>query len=147
MAKRRKRGPVLNEVEGAESTFADDTGPVQAPEYKAMQSKGIEGAERITLDQYEQLVKRGYNGDLIRRWTQHHAAKVLASGSLCMGPIREIQRQNRLRALDVIGRYRPVDSRIPKGHWLAICPHCGVRVREHRMARHTRKVHPTVSVQ
>jgi hypothetical protein len=67
---------LFDEREARVST-ANEGAPGTPPEYKAMETKGISGAGRLTLDQYHKLVSRGHDGDVVRRWTEYHAAHVL----------------------------------------------------------------------
>src|SRR4051812_15958416 len=55
----------------------ESTEPFVAPEYKAMATKGIPLAGKITLDQYERLLSLGYDGQVVMRWTAYHADQEL----------------------------------------------------------------------
>jgi hypothetical protein len=92
---------------------------------------------KITLDQYEHLVGRGYDGDVVRRWTQHHAAQVLASGSRCTARLRQFQK-GLIRSMAEM-KYRASNA---SRDTLPLCPHCKTPVREDRMAKHIKKIHP-----
>ena len=45
------------------------------PEYKAMASKGLSLAKRITIKQYFLLVELGCDGDAVKGWTCNRAQK------------------------------------------------------------------------
>jgi len=48
---------------------------VPPPEYRAMQTKGIPMADKITLKQYLYLLNLGCDGDQIKSWTRYHASQ------------------------------------------------------------------------
>src|SRR4051794_10283085 len=60
----------------------ESTEPFEAPEYKAMATKGIPLAGKITLAQYDCLVSHGYDGAVVMRWTQYHAAQEIRKRNL-----------------------------------------------------------------
>jgi hypothetical protein len=45
------------------------------PEYLAAQTKGVPLLGKITFKQYELLVRKGYDGDTVRKWTKYHASR------------------------------------------------------------------------
>lgn len=82
VVERRPRPPAGCLAQGDSPTSGDEnTESFVAPEYKAMETKGIPLAGKITLAQYEELVSLGYDGDLVRKWTQYHADKELKKRS------------------------------------------------------------------
>lgn len=49
-----------------------------APEYRAMNTKGIPLAGKISLKQYELLVRLGLDGDVIKAWTKYRAHQIIS---------------------------------------------------------------------
>lgn len=87
MAKKERQLPAGCRPVDSLRSGDENTEPFVAPEYKAMATKGIPLAGKITLAQYERLVRLGYDGDVVRRWTQYHAAQVLRKPSPNAGSV------------------------------------------------------------
>jgi hypothetical protein len=130
---------LLRKSEAAASTSDGDAGYITAPEHKAMETKGIPLAAKITLAQYEELVHRGYDGEVVKRWTQYHAEQELGNF---------VRRQPKRRIRDLRGtQWRPRHQEASRdasisSTALTVCPFCKTPVRADRLARHVSRVHP-----
>ncbi len=141
MAKKRMRSKSRSERYGGDrvpAIFEDrDNGMILPPEYKAMEAKGIPLAGKITLDQYERLVHRGYDGDVVRRWTQYHADQELRKIGHAARPTT-----GKLPRTTQAGVGPALHGRDPAYlNSLPVCPHCNSPVRADRLQDHIGRVH------
>jgi hypothetical protein len=113
------------------------------PEEKALATKGFEGSGRATLEQYLLLVGAGLEGDIVRRWTENHAAQEIAKRGLHLrraGPqqVRASQQVEPLGSMTV-GHSGRRGKPIVK--WPS-CPVCRANLKTaERLGRHMAKVH------
>lgn len=131
-----------------------DSENIIGAEERTLASKYIEKSGKVTLPQYLALVGAGFDGDIVRRWTENHAAREIEKRKLDVGTTDqeaeklEIQKRER-QLLEQATKDRLHQEhqrrlslhRQDENGW-PICPVCQVRVStEQRLSKHLRKVH------
>jgi hypothetical protein len=114
----------------------------EAPEYKAMATKGIPLAGKITLDQYERLVGLGYDGQIVMRWTAYHADQELRRVSPGGGAMRATSARRFSEGKSSFSKSWRPQRGVPHLASLPLCPHCHIPVRPDRLTKHLARVHP-----
>jgi hypothetical protein len=128
------------------------------PEEKTLASKGIERSGKATLEQYLALVDSGLDGDVVRRWTENHAAQEIAKRGLQVEAARQQlgeskahkRRPARIRPKELRQAAADSECRPRQGleaqQTLFNCPVCRAELgTKPRLAKHLTMIHSRVS--